>query len=49
MTSGIPLSEGEKETIRREIQTKSKRQLAKEMNRNPLTIRHFVQAEKLEE
>jgi len=49
MTSGIPLSEEEKETIRRGIPTKSKRQLAKELQRNPLTIRHFVQQEKLED
>jgi len=49
MSSGIPLSEEEKDKIRKEIPYKSKRQLANEMNLHPLTVRRFVQLEKLEE
>jgi IS30 family transposase len=49
MTSGIPLSEEEKEIIRAEISTKSKRQLANELNRHRKTIGDFVNAEGLEE
>lgn len=49
MTSGIPLSENEKEKIRLEISTKSKRQLAQELNRHRKTIKDFVDAEGLEE
>ena len=49
MGSGIPLSEGEKDKIREEIKYKFIRQLAAEMGLNPLTVRRFVQLEKLEE
>jgi IS30 family transposase len=48
MTSGIPLSEEEKEKIRAEINTKSKRQLAQELNRHRKTIKDFVDTEGLE-
>jgi len=49
MVSGTPLSDQEKDKIRNEIKYKTKRQLAKEMNLHPLTVRRFVQLEKLEE
>jgi len=49
MGSGIPLSEAEKDKIREEIGYKFIRQLANEMGLNPLTVRRFVQLEKLEE
>jgi DNA-binding transcriptional regulator YhcF (GntR family) len=49
MGSGVPLTEEEKDKIRKEIRYKSKRQLAHEMDLNPLTVRRFVQLEKLEE
>lgn len=48
MGSGIPLSEEEKDKIREEIKYKFIRQLANEMGLNPLTVRRFVQLEKLE-
>ena len=49
MTSGIVLSEEEKEKIRDEIKVKSKRQLANELNRHRKTISDFVKAEHLED
>jgi len=49
MGSGVPLSEKEKDKIRAEIKYKLIRQLANEMGLNPLTVRRFVQLEKLEE
>jgi DNA-binding transcriptional regulator YhcF (GntR family) len=48
MGSGTPLSEEEKDKIREEIQYKFIRQLAHEMGLNPLTVRRFLQSEKLE-
>ena len=48
MTSGIVLSEEEKEKIRDEINVKSKRQLANEMHRHRKTISDFVKIEGLE-
>lgn len=48
MTSGIPLSEKEKEKIRSEINAKSKRQLANELKRHRKTIKDFVDLENLE-
>lgn len=47
MPSGTPLTDAEKDKIREEIRTKFIRQLASEMNLNPLTIRRFLQSEKL--
>lgn len=49
MTSGIPLSEEEKEKIRLEINAKSKRQLANELKRHRKTIKNFVDSEGLED
>ncbi len=49
MTSGIVLSEKEKEKIRAEINIKSKRQLANELNRHRKTIADFVKAEGLDD
>lgn len=49
MTSGIVLSEEEKEKIRSEIKVKSKRQLANELNRHRKTIADFVKVEGLED
>lgn len=49
MVSGIPLSKEQKEKIRKEIKDKFVRQLAKEMGLHPLTVRRFLQSEKLEE
>lgn len=49
MPSGRPLSDLEKDKIRNEIGYKFIRQLANEMGLNPLTVRRFVQLEKLEE
>ena len=48
MTSGIPLSEKEKEIIRAEITIKSKRQLAQQLSRSRKTIKNFVDSEGLE-
>ncbi len=48
MTSGEYLSEEEKQKIRKEIAYKSKRQLAKEMNRSRQTIYNFVKEEGIE-
>lgn len=48
MTSGIALSEEEKEKIRAEIDIKSKRQLAQELGRHRKTIKDFVDMERLE-
>lgn len=49
MTSGECLTEEEKEKIREEFPSKSKRQLAKEMKRNRVTVRRFIQSEGLED
>jgi hypothetical protein len=49
MVSGIPLSEVEKAKIRKEIPYKFIRQLANEMELNPLTIRRFLKSEEEEE
>jgi IS30 family transposase len=49
MTSGDYLSEEEKEKIRKELPSKSKRQLAKEMNRSRQTIYNFAKEESLED
>ena len=49
MTSGAWLTEEEKEKIRDELPGKSKRQLAKELNRSRQTIYNFVKDEHLEE
>jgi hypothetical protein len=48
MGSGVPLTEEEKDKIRKEIKYKFIRQLAHEMDLNPLTVRRFLQSEKLE-
>lgn len=45
MTSGDYLSEEEKEKIRKELPSKSKRQLAKEMGRSRQTIYNFAKDE----
>ena len=49
MTSGIALSEEEKEIIREGIKVKSKRQLAQELGRHRKTIKNFVDAEGLDD
>jgi len=49
MTSGRPLSEAQKEKIRKEIKTKTKCQLAKEMGLHYQTVSKFVKREGLEE
>ena len=49
MTSGVPLSETEKEKIRTELKYKSKRQLAKEMGRSRKAIRNFAKNEGIED
>jgi IS30 family transposase len=49
MTSGEYLTEEEKEKIRKELPTKSKRQLASEMHRSRQTIYNFSKEEGLEE
>lgn len=49
MTSGDYLSEEEKEKIRKELPSKSKRQLAKEMLRSRQTIYNFAKEEGLED
>ena len=48
MPRGKPLSEEEKEKIRREIKSKTKCQLAKEMGLYYRTISKFVKKEHLE-
>lgn len=48
MGSGTPLSEEEKDKIRKEIRYKFIRQLAHEMDLNPLTVRRFLQSEEIE-
>ncbi len=49
MTSGRPLSEAQKEKIRKEIKTKTKCQLAKELGLHYQTVSKFVKKEGLEE
>jgi len=49
MTSGRPLSEVQKEKIRKEIKIKSKCQLAKELGLHYQTVSKFVKKEGLEE
>jgi len=48
MTSGKPLTEEQKEKIRKEIKFKTKCQLAKEMGLHYRTISKFVKKEHLE-
>lgn len=48
-SSGEWLSEEEKEKIRRELPTKSKRQLAKELHRTRQTIYNFAKEEGIED
>jgi hypothetical protein len=49
MGSGIPLTDEEKDKIRKEIKHKFIRQLAIEMGLNPLTVRRFLQSENLDD
>lgn len=49
MTSGQYLSQDEKQKIRDELSTKSKRQLAKEMGRSRQTIYNFAKEEGIED
>jgi hypothetical protein len=49
MGSGVPLTEEEKDKIRKEIPYKFIRQLAHEMDLNPLTVRRFLQSENLDD
>lgn len=49
MTSGEYLTEEEKEKIRQELPTKSKRQLSKEMHRSRQTIYNFAKEEGIED
>jgi len=49
MPSGRPLSESQKEKIRKEIKFKSKRQLAQELGLHYQTVSKFVKKESLED
>ncbi len=49
MTSGKPLTEEQKEKIRKEIKFKTKCQLAKEMGLHYQTVSKFVKKEKLDD